>query len=170
MHAKRQVETKRELSYNRFVRLSDTAAAIALERAKNAFGCEGFGVVAEIDFQETLQRKLDKDVGPYWTIEICNPNLADRVLAIDRAAGLLMPCRVAVWQEGRDSVVAALRPEAVVTLAPDERLSAIAREAEQHIEGPCFVWRDWSRSRKSTRKPESMNATTIIGGKGTRAK
>ncbi len=134
MLAKRQVGNKKELSYGRFVRLSDTAAAIALERAKNAFGREGFAVVAEIDFRGALQRNLDKDVGPYWTIEICNPNLADRVLAIDRAAGLLMPCRVAVWQEGRDSVVAALRPEAVVTLAPDERLSAIAREAEQHIE------------------------------------
>jgi len=60
----------------------------ALERAKNAFGREGFGVVPEIDLRSTLTRTLDKDVGRYWTIELCNPKLADRVLALDRAAGL----------------------------------------------------------------------------------
>lgn len=95
--------------YGRFVRLADTTARIALERAKNAFSQEGFGVVAEIDFRDTLQRKLDKDIGAYWVLEICNPMLADRTLAIDRGAGLLMPCKIAVWQEGKDAVIAALR-------------------------------------------------------------
>jgi uncharacterized protein (DUF302 family) len=114
--------------------LPDTSAADALERAKNAFGQEAFGVVGEIDFRDTLERKLDKDIGPYWTLEICNPKLADRALAVNRAAGLLLPCKVAVWQEGKDAVVAALRPEVAVTVARSDALFAIAREAEQHIE------------------------------------
>jgi uncharacterized protein (DUF302 family) len=120
--------------YGRFVRLPDTSAATALQRAKSAFGQEAFGVVAEIDFRDTLDKKLDKDVGPYWTIEIANPKLVDRALSADRAAGLLLPCKVAVWQEGRDAVVAALRPEVVATIAGSEALLEIAREAERHIE------------------------------------
>lgn len=120
--------------YGRFVRLADTTARLALERARNAFGREGFGVVAEIDFRDTLQRKLDKDIGPYWVLEICNPMLADRALAVDRAAGLLLPCKVAVWQDGKDAVIAALRPEAAVALTEIEGLAPIGREAERHIE------------------------------------
>ena len=120
--------------YGRSVRLFDTDAARGLERAKNAFGREGFGVVAEIDFRETLQRKLDKDIGPYWLLEICNPMLADRALLVDRTAGLLMPCKVAVWQEGKDAVVAALRPEVLSAVTGKDALAEIAREAEQHVE------------------------------------
>jgi uncharacterized protein (DUF302 family) len=120
--------------YGRSVRLPDTAASAGLERAKNAFGREGFGVVAEIDFRDTFVRKLDKDIGPYWVVEICNPMLADRALLLDRTAGLLMPCKVAVWQDGKDAVVAALRPEVLTAMTGNEALGLIAREAEQRIE------------------------------------
>lgn len=143
MHAKTQTRTKSATTaiegattagYARSVTLAATDAATALVLAKNAFGREGFGVVAEIDFRDTLQRTLDKDVGPYWVLEICNPNLADRALAADRNAGLLMPCKVAVWQAGRDAVVAALRPEVAVGVTGDANLASLAREAERHIE------------------------------------
>jgi uncharacterized protein (DUF302 family) len=120
--------------YARSVRLAATDAAAALAHAKTAFGREGFGVIAEIDFRDTLQRNLDKDIGPYYVLEICNPNLADRALAADRKAGLLMPCKVAVWQEGRDAVVAALRPEVAAGVTGADSLAAIARETERHIE------------------------------------
>jgi uncharacterized protein (DUF302 family) len=122
------------VDYARVVRLADTAPEVALERVKNAFSREGFGVVAEIDFRDTLERKLDKDIGPYRVLEICNPMLADRILALDRAAGLLMPCKVAIWQEGKDAVVAALRPEAAAAIAGLEGLAPVAQEAERRIE------------------------------------
>lgn len=118
----------------RSVRLASTDAAQALTRAKNAFGREGFGLIAEIDLRDTLQRTLDKDVGPYWVLEMCNPDEVDRAFATTRNAGLLVPCKVAVWQEGKDAVVAVLRPEVAAGGAGDDRLTTIAREAERHIE------------------------------------
>ena len=87
-----------------------------------------------IDFRDTFVRKLDKDIGPYWVLEICNPMLANRALLLDRTAGLLMPCKVAVWQDGNDAVVAALRPEVLTAITANEALRPIAREAERHIE------------------------------------
>jgi uncharacterized protein (DUF302 family) len=143
MYAKAQRQTNPEFARtkkpaangnSRSVILSGIDAATALARAKNAFGREGFGILGEVDLRETLRTALDKDVGPYWIIEICNPNLADRALATDRKAGLLMPSRVAVWQEGKDAILVALRPEAAVGPIGDDRVIAIAREAERHIE------------------------------------
>jgi hypothetical protein len=75
--------------YGRSVRLGQTSAAAALERAKHAFGQEGLVVVAEIDFRDTFERNLDKEISPYWMVEIYNPSLADRALAIGHMAGLL---------------------------------------------------------------------------------
>jgi len=133
---RRQSEANEQVQardYKRSVRLLDTAAAAGLERAKSAFGRASFRVVAEIDFRDTFVRKLDKDIGPYWVLEICNPMLADRALLLDRTAGLLMPCKVAVWQDGKDAVVAALRPEVLTAITGNEALRPIAREAERHI-------------------------------------
>jgi uncharacterized protein (DUF302 family) len=118
-------------------------------RAKNAFGREGFSVIAEIDLRDALQRKLDKDVGPYWLLEICNPNLADRALAADRNMGLVLPCKVAVWQEPAGAVVAALRPEVAARVTGDERLVVIAVEAERHIERALVHLESAERERKS---------------------
>jgi uncharacterized protein (DUF302 family) len=137
MRTRMQRTTKKAvaaLSFERSVRLADTGAGAALGRAKNAFSREGFGVVAEIDLRDTLERKLDKDIGPYWVLEICNPMLADRTLAVDRMAGLLLPCKVAVWQDGKDAVVAALRPEVAVSISGLAGLEPIALEADQRIE------------------------------------
>jgi uncharacterized protein (DUF302 family) len=142
MHAKTHTRTKRDVAatkapaksdYAHAVTLAGTNGAAALEQARSAFGREGFGVVAEIDLRDTLGRQLDKDIGPYWVLQICSPMLADRALAADRKAGLLMPCTVAVWQEGKDAIVAAVHPEVALAVTGNEALVAIAREAQLHI-------------------------------------
>jgi len=120
--------------YARIVRLEGVLPADARERALHALGMEGFRVVAEIDFQDSLQRNLDKDIGPYRLLEVCRPDLADRALAVDRSAGLLIPCKVGIWREGPDAVIAALRPEIVAAAAGDERLFTVTLEAQAHLD------------------------------------
>ena len=46
----------------------------------------------------------------------------------------MVPCKVGVWQDRLDAVVAAVRPEVTAMVAGSETLMAIAREAEEHIE------------------------------------
>lgn len=120
--------------FARTVVLTDTDCSSAVERAKVVFSQEGFGTIAELDFRALLKQRLDKDIGPHWVLEICHPHLADRALALGHAAGLFMPCRVGVWQHGRDAVVAVLRPEILVSLAGSEPLQGIAAEAEGQLE------------------------------------
>lgn len=123
-----------EGDYERSVHLADTDARVALERATAAFGQEGFGVIAEIDLRDLMMRRLNKSVSAQWVLEICNPSLADRALALGHVAGLFIPCRVSVWQQGRDAVVAVLRPVAFASLMGSQALQAIAGEAERHID------------------------------------
>jgi uncharacterized protein (DUF302 family) len=133
--AETQAPARTKADFARAVRLADTKAEAALGLAKSAFSLEGFGLLAETDLRRTLEAKLDKALSPLWLLDFCNPSLADRALAVDRKAALLMPCKVAVWQDGRDAIVAALRPVITAAVTGFDELEPIGREAERHLEG-----------------------------------
>jgi uncharacterized protein (DUF302 family) len=122
------------MDFARSVRLEGMDAEVALAQAKSAFALEGFGVLAVTDLRGTLEAKLDKTMGPLWVVDFCNPSLAERALAVDHKMALLMPCRVALWQDGRDTVVAALRPVVASALMGLDELQPFTREAERHLE------------------------------------
>jgi len=105
----------------------------AVERIKQALGEEGFGVLTEIDVKETLREKLQADFRPYVIIGACNPSLAHRALQTELEIGLLLPCNVIVYEDGDESVVTAIDPEAAMAVVGNEAIADIAREAKDRL-------------------------------------
>jgi len=108
----------------------------AVERAREELGKEGFGVLTEIDVQQTLKKKLDVDFRPYVILGACNPPLAHRALSAERNIGLLLPCNVIVYagdEPGR-SVVAALDPVVQLRVAGNPALEPLAQEVRARLE------------------------------------
>jgi uncharacterized protein (DUF302 family) len=107
----------------------------AVERTRAELAKEGFGVLTEIDVRSTLQKKLDVDFRPYIILGACNPPLAHRALSAEQDIGLLLPCNVVVYAGDREgtSVVAAMDPESVLSLAQTEALAPLGAEVKERM-------------------------------------
>ncbi|WP_132881227.1 DUF302 domain-containing protein [Tamaricihabitans halophyticus] len=106
-------------------------------RVRAVLADAGFGVLTEIDVQETLREKLGESMEPYVILGACNPPLAHRALAATREIGLLLPCNVVVRQDVDDeslTVVEVINPAVMVQVVPDDGLAAVAGEATVRLE------------------------------------
>lgn len=95
---------------------------------------EGFGILTEIDVAATLEEKLGVARDPYRILGACNPQLAAEALENEVDVGLLLPCNVVVYQDGDDTVVAALDPATMVDLTDNPTLAHVAAEARGRLE------------------------------------
>jgi uncharacterized protein (DUF302 family) len=107
----------------------------ALKRVPEALQSEGFGVLTEIDVQETLKKKLGVDFRRYKILGACNPPLAHRALQAELEVGLLLPCNVIVYEDddGR-TVVAAIDPMEMMAGSEEPELRAVAAQVQEKLE------------------------------------
>jgi uncharacterized protein (DUF302 family) len=99
----------------------------AIARVTEALKKEGFGILTEIDVQQTLKRKLDVDFRPYRILGACNPPLAYRALQAEDKIGTMLPCNVIVQDVGDGMVeVSAVDPVASMAAITNPNLGEIA--------------------------------------------
>ncbi len=123
-----------QTAIGRTVRLH-TDFASALARVTEALKAEGFGVLTEIDVQETLKKKLGVDFRPYKILGACNPPLAYRALSVAPEVGLLLPCNVVVAQV-EDGVieVSLVDPLAMLGVLAYADLKPVAADAAARLD------------------------------------
>ncbi len=107
----------------------------ALAMIPEALKTEGFGVLTEIDVQDTLRKKLGVEFRRYRILGACNPPLAHQALSTQLEIGLLLPCNVIVYEEpGGRSVVAAVDPLATIAATGGEDLRELAASVRAKLE------------------------------------
>ena len=111
----------------------DAPYSEVVSRAREALKQEGFGVLCEIDLKEKLKEKLGVDFRNYVILGACNPPLAYQVLQAELPIGLLLPCNVVVYEQGTQSVVAAIDAERMMSVVGNPNLAAVAGTVNEKL-------------------------------------
>jgi uncharacterized protein (DUF302 family) len=106
----------------------------ALVKVEEALKAQGFGIVTRMDFQKTMKAKLDEDMRPYHVLGACHAPSAFQALQHDDLAGLLLPCKVAVYEKEDGSIaVSFARPEALFSLLANPDAAPLAGTVDASI-------------------------------------
>lgn len=96
--------------------------------AKHKFGVLGF---------YNLRQKMNEKGIPFdrecLIFEVCNPQQANKILEGNIAISTVLPCRIAIFQEGGKAKIAAIKPTALLGLFPNPELKPAAKEVEEII-------------------------------------
>jgi uncharacterized protein (DUF302 family) len=106
----------------------------AIERATKALAAEGFGILTRIDMDSKIKEKTGKDIIRTIILGACNPNLAYEAYTINPDVASLLPCNAVIREiaPGRVSLEF-VAPTAMMRIFGDEKLTALAAEADARI-------------------------------------
>ncbi|MDP1611348.1 MAG: DUF302 domain-containing protein [Sulfuritalea sp.] len=107
----------------------------AIERATKALGAEGFGILTRIDMHSKIKEKTGKDIVPTVILGACNPNLAYEAYLANPDVASLLPCNAVVREIAAGKIsLEFVAPSGMMRILGDEKLTALAREADTRIE------------------------------------
>jgi uncharacterized protein (DUF302 family) len=92
-----------------------------------------FGVMHVHNLKETMAKK-DVQLGRECLIyEVCEPQQAKKVLNQNVSVSTMLPCRISLFEENGETVLATLKPTALVEFFSERSLRPIARDVEDNL-------------------------------------
>ncbi len=116
-------------------KIVETDFNTTIEKVIKHLESEGFGVLSEIDVQETLKKKLDVDFRKYKILGACNPPNAYKAISSEPYIGLMLPCNIVIQEtdDGKTDV-SAVNPQASMQAVQNQELISIAGEIKNKLE------------------------------------
>jgi len=106
-----------------------------IENVTDLLSKEGFGILTEIDIQQTLKNKLNVDFKKYKILGACNPPFAYKALVAEDKIGTMLPCNVIVQELGVNIIeVAAVNPLASMQAVKNTELIEVAEKVSGKLE------------------------------------
>ncbi len=107
----------------------DAVKSIAEETKK-----AGFRVLYVHDVMKTLAEK-GFIIKPFKIIEICNAKSAYTVLQADIKIGLMLPCKINVYQKNGKTYISGMRPIILSQFFPQANLGDLPKDVDEAIRG-----------------------------------
>jgi uncharacterized protein (DUF302 family) len=118
-----------------FTKIVELTYEEAIQRVTEELKKEGFGVLTEIDVQETLKKKLDVNFRNYKILGACNPLFAHKALQAESKIGLMLPCNVIVQENPEGKIeVSAIKPSTAMQGLNNPQLVEVAATVESKLQ------------------------------------
>lgn len=106
-----------------------------VEKVTQLLKNEGFGILSQIDIQQTLKNKLDVDFKKYKILGACNPPFAYQALQSEDKIGTMLPCNIIVQELAENNIeVAAINPMVSMQAVKNKQLENIAVQVSNKLE------------------------------------
>jgi uncharacterized protein (DUF302 family) len=105
-------------------------AAAALQAAVQA---NRFGVMQVHNLRETMTKKGVDFARECLIFEVCQPQQAKKVLEQNMSLSTMLPCRISLYEEGGKTILASLKPTALLAMFNVPQLEGVAQDVEDSI-------------------------------------
>ena len=108
--------------------ISEDASALAVAAQANRFG-----VMQVHNLKETMAKKGVAFTRECLIFEVCQPQQAKEVLERNMSISTMLPCRISVYEEEGKTILATLKPTALLEIFGEPQLRSVAHEVEDTI-------------------------------------
>ena len=108
--------------------IAETAAAL-----QTAVEANHFGVMQVHNLRESMTKKGVVFAHECLIFEVCQPQQAKKVLDENLSISTALPCRISIYEEGGKTIVATLKPTALLAMFDVPQLKEVAEEVEKTI-------------------------------------
>ncbi len=108
--------------------LSETAAALQVVVPANHFG-----IMQIHNLKETMEKKGVEFNSECLIFEVCQPQQAKKILSQNMGVSTALPCRISLYEESGKTIMATLKPTALLSLLDVPDLEGVAQEVEETL-------------------------------------
>jgi uncharacterized protein (DUF302 family) len=108
--------------------ISEVASAVPVSAQANRFG-----VMQVHNLKETMAKKGVEFIRQCLIFEVCQPQQAKEVLERNMSISTMLPCRISVYEEEGKTILATLKPTALLEIFGEPQLRSVAYEVENTI-------------------------------------
>jgi uncharacterized protein (DUF302 family) len=105
----------------------ETVAAVEAAAARRSFRTLH---IHRVD--QTLAEK-GFSIPPYSIIEVCNASYAYQVITKHPPVGMMLPCRIVVYEQEGHTVVMLMKPTLIAAMMPDQDFGSIPQDVEKTL-------------------------------------
>lgn len=92
-----------------------------------------FGIMQVHNLKETMTKKGVDFSRECLIFEVCQPQQAKKVLDDNMSVSTALPCRISIYEENGKTILATLKPTALLALFNSPQLEGAAQEVETGI-------------------------------------
>jgi uncharacterized protein (DUF302 family) len=112
---------------------TDKTVSEATAALQTAVQANHFGVMQVHNLKETMAKKGVEFARECLIFEVCQPQQAKKVLDQNMSVSTALPCRISIYKEGGKTMLATLKPTALLAMFNAPQLEGVAQEVEDTI-------------------------------------